>query len=492
MIRWVLLPTIVLSAGLLVVSNVVLQTETVRGWFERKLESKTGLDWTIGSLSWTPWTGIQVGEVQAEFRGGPAEGADPLCRAGEIDVQIYWRALLKGTLSIRAMHLTGGRLAVPLELMALFPAPENRPGAPEQKGDPDPAVDSKPPEPDQATSSEKKPELAGNENEKPSARKPPSRPRKALSVKLLLKGCEVSVYSLSRPKSRRLVLRGLEAEIPLAGEDAEGWVSAEALTLADEQIAGPFRSRLDWKQPLLAVPATRFDWAGLAIEAGGSLLVRRVPVCNAQVRILPGALERTALAGLPGLELEAGKAEMVSRFNGNLFEVRSWRGDAVMRVQDVRVVQKERREAVAFEVGRVTAVMRGGSVQVSEARLSSERLSFLGNGVALSDGQVFGVMRVVADQEYAEAITKVAIGSFVAGGWTRSWLVPLVTADRYYRDIHVQGTMSKAMVDVGRKGEELEVNRAWEQMAAFVKHEADETRRGVPPSPVRDAFFPPR
>lgn len=163
-----------------------------------------------------------------------------------------------------------------------------------------------------------------------------------------------------------------------------------------------------------------------------------------------------------------------------------------MEAAGLRVRQKNRGEDLQFEVARLTGMMLGGTLQVSDARILSERLSFLGNGVILPDGRVLGVMRVVADREYAEAITKVAVGSFIAGGWTRSWLHPLITPDRHYRDIKVRGTTSKATVDVGKKGEELEVNQAWERMVAFVKEEVEETQSGVAPSAPRERIRAPQ
>ncbi|MCH2298760.1 MAG: hypothetical protein MK441_12780, partial [SAR324 cluster bacterium] len=56
-IRWLIVPLLVLSLGLLVVSNLVLQTSVAQNWVERKLERRSGFEWNIGSLSWTPWTG---------------------------------------------------------------------------------------------------------------------------------------------------------------------------------------------------------------------------------------------------------------------------------------------------------------------------------------------------------------------------------------------------------------------------------------------------
>jgi hypothetical protein len=134
--------------------------------------------------------------------------------------------------------------------------------------------------------------------------------------------------------------------------------------------------------------------------------------------------------------------------------------------------------------------MRGGTFQVVDARLLSERLSFLGNAIVVPDGRVRGVLRIVADRESATAITRLAVGSLLSQGWTRSWFKPLITPDRKFRDLHVEGTLSKAMIDVGRKGEELEVPQAWDRMIAFVRNEEKETEQGVPPTLDREGLIP--
>ena len=106
----------------LIASDLVLQTKAARGWFGGKLERRSGLDWTIGSLSWTPWAGIHVGDVKAELLNVESEGeARPLYEVQDVEVQIYWWEVLNGSLELREIRLKNGRVAIPIELMALLP-----------------------------------------------------------------------------------------------------------------------------------------------------------------------------------------------------------------------------------------------------------------------------------------------------------------------------------------------------------------------------------
>ncbi|MFP6866752.1 MAG: hypothetical protein VCA35_12470 [Roseibacillus sp.] len=496
-IRWFVLPAMVLAGGLLIVSNLVLQTKTVRGWFEQKLARKSGLEWTIGYLSWTPWTGFQISEVKAELRNLELQGARPLYEVDDIDVQIQWTQVLKGSLGVREIRLKSGRVAIPVELMTLLSkpkekaessAPEEVPSPPGVKPGPKPGA-KKPGPKDPG----RKPGGKGPDGKTPSAEgtkeSPPERPPARSAVKLLIENCEVTLYSITGGGTG-VTLKNLNAELPLAGEDAEGWVAADGLAVGGNSTTEALRMKVAWRRPFLMLPTTTMEWAGLEVQAVGWVRTWGTPRFRAELKVPAAPLETTPVPGWSGLELTAGKVELLGHFAGIVADLHSWQGSAVVEASDLQFGQKVRGDHLTFERGIVTTVMRGGTVQIVDARLLSERLSFLGNAIAVPDGRVRGVMRVVADREHAAAITRMAVGSLISGGWTRSWFEPLVTPDRQYRDLHLEGTLNKAMIDVGRKGEEIEVNEAWNRMVAFVKNEVEETERGIIPTRPREEFVP--
>ena len=108
---------------LLIFSNLVLQTRAVRDWTSNKLERRLGFDLRIRSLSWTPWTGIQVRDLLAEIpdTGNGSRGhLRPLYEL-DIDVEISFGALLSGKLQVREICVRRGVVALPLELPSLLP-----------------------------------------------------------------------------------------------------------------------------------------------------------------------------------------------------------------------------------------------------------------------------------------------------------------------------------------------------------------------------------
>lgn len=480
--RWVVAPALALAAGILIISNVVLQSGTVRGWFERKLERRSGLEWTIGSLSWTPWSGMQVRDIVAEMRGEDGEGMRPLYQA-DVDVQPHWGALLEGSLELKEVRLRSGTVAVPIELLALLPEDKEKVAAKKKavvkpdSPDPDPKDPPKEREP-------KSKKVAKRKKPAPSERPPAKRP-----MKLIIERCEVSLYSIEGQGKGGFALKNLRAELPLQGEDEGGWLEIDGIALGGKTISGALRVEVEWRRPLLLLPSTSFEWAGLDLQTAGSLRLSGTPRFVVRTQVPTAPLKKTPLELWSGMEVEAGQVLMSGQLAGNLTDPKSWRGDALLQAVDLTLDNQRRGETRAFELARVSTVMQDGAFQIVDARLLSEPLSFLGNGVVLSDGRVRGVMRVVADREHAEVITRFAVGALLTGGWTRSWFEPLITPDRQFRDLHVQGTLSRAVVDVGRKGEELEINQVWSRMVAFVKDEVEETERGILPTP-RDSLLP--
>jgi len=449
----------------------------VRNWVEHKLERRSEWEWNIGSLSWTPWTGIQVRDVSAELPNQESGmTVRSLCRA-DVDVQVYWDALPKGVLEVREIRIRRGRIAIPMELLALLPGREE-------------------PAKEPTASPERLPEAGGEKNEagpepggkklgRQSARsREEGRPPAGRPSRVILDRCEIGVYSSNGKGKGGFVLHNLGGEVPLQGEDAPGWIECDGVTLGGRVLSGAWRNRIEWRRPFLRLAPTEFDWGGLSVRSEGSIRLRGTPRFLVKIEVPVGPMRMNSVPMAPWSEMgvEAGRIHMKGSLGGALTSLNSWRGDLEVDASDLGLTHAVWGEKLEFEHGKLTASMRGGTLQVIDGRLHSEQLSFLGNGMIVPDGRVRGVLRVVADRDRAAAITRFAVGAMLTGGWTRSWLAPLVTSDRHYRDLQLEGTLDRAVVDVGRKGEHMEVSQAWDRMIAFLKNETEESERGVAPT----------
>ncbi|NNC87361.1 MAG: hypothetical protein HKN82_02745, partial [Akkermansiaceae bacterium] len=131
-------------AGIIfLVSNLVMQSGWARERVAGILERRTRVDWEIGSLSWTPWSGVRLGEVRA--RVAAAEGADPLCAIGSIRVIPDWGQLVRGKRAWREIVVRDPDVSLPVELLTAIVAPAGRAGGvplvasgPDEAGEPGP------------------------------------------------------------------------------------------------------------------------------------------------------------------------------------------------------------------------------------------------------------------------------------------------------------------------------------------------------------------
>ena len=473
----------VFFAGSLLISNLALQMGAVKGKLEKRLKNRSGVSWKIGSLSWTPWTGVQVRKVVVE---GPAAGGSssvrPLCRA-ELDVQLHWGSLLRGALDLREVRVRSGQIAIPMELLFLLGDKENQSRAMDSKPSPVPVprVERQGGEPKTANKKQKP---------RPSLDHKKASPAAASSFRVIIDQCDMEVYSNEADGNPALKLRNLSGKLPLGGKNSSGLIRCEGLSVGSRFFKMDWASSVEWQHPSLKLPPAEVVWSGFTIRSEGVLQMLGTPRFAVRIDIPAGARpsnEITLPSGV-GVKLGAKQLSLRGALSGSLTLLSSWRGDLAVDARGVSLGRDKTKQGVLFNEGRMMAVVRGGRFNVLDARLQSERLSLLGNGVLLPNGQLGAVMRVVADQEYASTLTRFAIGALWTGGWTRSWLMPLETPDRYYRDIVLEGTVNQAKVNVGRKGERMSAEQAWSRMLAFLRKEALEPEKRMTARPAEQMF----
>jgi hypothetical protein len=296
----------------------------------------------------------------------------------------------------------------------------------------------------------------------------------------------LKLYSLTRPEVALEVL-GMTANLPAAGPEASGWVELDEVRLAGQQLLSGLRVELEWQRPILRIPERTIEVFGLPVRFEAKVLSGRRVFSAVGLRV-----ERTPWAwqevpGFPGARVGGELVEGFGRIEGELLRPSTWQCNLAAAGQGL-VLENEGRELADFEYGRVSVDFRNGILQIPDARLTSETFSLLGNGRAGWDGQVLGVLRVITDAYGNEVLTRGAISSHLSH-WTGSWLEPLETPDRLYRDIHLQGPITGPRLDLGRGEHGIEVWQAWQQVAAFMRREQVEEALGVPHSPERDALL---
>jgi hypothetical protein len=305
-------------------------------------------------------------------------------------------------------------------------------------------------------------------------------------TRVVVRNAKLRIYSETAP-GLDVQVTGLQAELPVAGPAANGWVELGEVKLGDQNLVEGLRVGLEWQKPVLILPTTEFDCWGLPLRVQAQVLSGRRMLTSVQVGMPQSALESMEVSGFPGARASAAQVEMVGSFQGDALRPATWQGNLVAAGQGL-VVENAGKPLALFEYGRVAVDFRNGVLHVPDGRLISESFSLLGNGAVNWDGRILGVLRVVTDPSGNEALTRGAIGTHLSR-WTSSWLEPLETPDRLYRDVHLEGPIGQARMDLGRSEDGIVVWQAWEQVASFLRGEQLEEAMGVPHSPERDGLL---
>lgn len=474
----------VLLLGAFVVSNMVLA-----GLVEKNLRRRTQMRWTVARATWSPWGGIQMSGIRAEIENQKGVTVAPVLQVARVRLDPYWTSLVQKKPKFREILVETPKGNVPIEFLSLLVASGGGGAVPQVVGVSGLAADSDPVLPQD----KKKGAQPGKSTKKKADAKPKKQPAKSsekkageqksagkrkvepdLPCRVRVRGGDLRIYSLGAG-GQDLQVTGIDLDLPISGPEAEGSVKMAGARVGKSLKFGPFVQRLHWKQPFLVCPEKVVEWQGLKVRFGGRLQTRGRPLYSVALQAMPGSITELELPDWTGLRVGVEEVKVVLlRSEGDLRRPGTWQAEMVLDVRGVQFVQKQWEVGHYFDVGQVVAVFRQGVLNVADARLRSEELSLMGNGVVAANGRVWSVLRLVASPEYTYVINRAAVGSGISRGWMRSWLQPMVTPDRWYRDVHMEGTVGQLMADVGRKRGALEIRTVLARVRSFLRGEIQE------------------
>ncbi len=325
----------------------------------------------------------------------------------------------------------------------------------------------------------------GDRREKPA----PAEKRLRRPLRVRLGEAEVAVYSVSCPEKLLRVV-GISGDLPVAGEEAWGWVSSSAVRWGRARVAGGWDATFRWKAPFLWLEACSIEWGGIEARARGSLNLAGAPLFVLDVVVPPGRPAPLKAEAVGGVEVGVERLEGRARLGGRLMHPPAWQGELMVQGGGVNVGWRGEGRPLRFERGWIAAGMVGGNVRIADARLLGESLSVLGNGYVFADHRAMGVARVVAAPDVAEALTRAASRLWTIRRSERPWLAPLGTPDRRYRDFHVGGTIEDAKLELGAEEDWIPVDLAWDRMRSQVVGKAAERPPGAAGCHPDEAGFP--
>lgn len=522
------------------VSNLLLATRPVAGWFEGQISRRASVDCEVGRISWSPWNGVTLhGFRLAQIEGVTWE--EEMVSVERVRILPYWFSLMRGRLQLREVELVRPEGAVALETLAMLSRPPARVvaardgGAQSGKGT-SPALAPQPGRSVSGSEDSKRggaqPVRAGGEKQagrqgdgvkkrqpgKGAARdgeRVDDRGEAGLPLRLWVRegrlrlissapgsapGSVLSSVLSSVLGSELVCLDGVELSLDLLGEDSTGQLKLGQIRVGDRVVAEGVEQDLIWRRPLLEWRSGSREMEGLTFQArlrwalDGDLFSKGVGTVGRMPFHFEVALGPQSVSGLPELERLGirGAAERVEgrlSCSGLLRHPSSWRGAISLAGRQVRVSERHGGRDVIFDDLQVPLVFSARAAQWGGLRVVGEDVAILGNGRVSRDEGVVAVTRLVVSPEVAELVSRGLHGAGLSVNGQR-WWQDLDTPDRKMRDILIWGPLIDPVIDLGPKHEAAPLRACVGRWLGFVRQEMDEQLLLLPPTQAGEAMSP--
>lgn len=446
-----------------IVLNLCLISPWATSMAESKLEERTGLEWEIASMSWSPWNGFRVNDLRGFI---PDENEDPVVAIDHVSVRPHWKPLLRGELQLREVIADSPRIELALEMLsALSPDAEPRDEpppippalaatpaqiAPPKTGDQSVAQSSLAAYAETERQAASLPPALARQEEKvvKPVPQPAPRPAAALPMRVQIKNASMRLFS----KSKEMDLFNVDSfslDLPVSGEDAVGSIKMDGLSISGMNGLPAFEQEVVWKRPRLEIEDSVVDLGEIKLRMRVQLAIK-----NAQsglpfmvdMAIQPQQVGPPAWLEKKSMHVSAEVLAARLRLLGLLKDPLSWKAEAIALGEGVTVQAGHGRPRVTFDSLYIPAILQQGKLHWMGVRILGEDFAILGNGRLSMRGGLVCVTRLVAAPEVAEVMEKSIKRAGMADTW---WWYNLVTPDRKVRDLTISGSVLNPLIDAG-------------------------------------------
>ncbi|MGJ8676190.1 MAG: hypothetical protein ACSHX0_01600 [Akkermansiaceae bacterium] len=487
---------VLLSYG---VSNIVLSSPWAKGKVEHQIKKRTGLDSKLGSLSWSPWSGLTLRQLKIlQIRELRDQITEPLASIKEVKVVPYWKPLLKRKLELKDVRVDSPSFVVSVEMLAALAS--SLPPVKEKK----PLVAQKAPPAKKATKPQmanKKPALASNAKPKAVAAKKPQTKKPQLKkisqapagkpIWLHVDHAAFKLISFTK-KVDLLAISGVSLHTPVFGEDAEGRLKIGLVQAPGLSNVMNLEEKIQWRRPFLQIKDENLNLAGLslAIEAKLALDRKRLMTSAYQIKAVlkPQSLGELHDFEWLGIVPDADQVRGEIGAAGYFFNPVSWRGAMLATATNLHIKEKHGNQQIQFDEVSIPLFFSQCQFHWSDVRLVGDDISILGNG-GLSVHNVLAVTRFVVSPEFAAGADSFLLGSMIKRRHG-SWWSNLETPDRKVRDLVISGNLKDPLVDAGDKKEQMPLSRVIELAMTFIRNEMKEEGKVLQPISNQEMLHP--
>lgn len=475
-VRWGCLLVLIFFA----LSNLWLWSAWGTSTAEAELKKRTGQDWEIGSMSWSPWNGITLYDIRMLQPEALRERlGEPVMVVEKIRVRPYWRLLARGQVYPQSVEIDSPELTVSVEMLAAIasrtvhvkaqtPLPAPSPTKPSVKKPPvTPPVDKQPVPPQK-----KIPEPTTPSPDAPEPRLAPP----GMAVHLKITNARLCIVSAAK-QIDLCDVDGLDYDHILLGEDSRGALTVRSLEIIGLPELTDLRQSIIWKRPYLELEERAIDLGGVKARWIAQLGIGKTRMGSLPF-LLDFAVDPQTIKSAQWFEYVAMDADADSliarlRVTGLLHQPDSWRADGMLAARNFTVHEHHGNRDVVFEEIYVPVVFRQGTLRWSGVRLMSEDLAVMGNGsVSLRDGHL-SVTRIVASPEVAGELMRGVYGSQLSGARDR-WWQDLITPDRKVLDLLVSGSLLEPNIDLGSDHADVPLFPLVAEIVGFIRNEMKE------------------
>ncbi len=421
----------------LIFSNLLLTSPWARHWMAGEISKKTGLEATIRSASWSPWSGLTINQFKL-YQPTALRGliTNPLVEIASLNITPVWRAWLRGEFTIRSISLDSPHLTLPGELLAhlaqvpqpILPAP----AAPPQ------AVAAAPPPHVSAP-----PQVARN---------PPASPPSPATVQPVVPSAPTSWIHLKNasitllsPTHRRPIFAAIamNGSLPIAGDSAQSELKIGNISCAGQTLAADLPANFAWKFPTLTLEPLTFNVAQMKASVTLQIaILGNLPLqIKAEIPNHPLPEIRLPHAGITRAESFAANAA----FRGLLLSPTTWQGDFI--AQAIAPTMTFGSHEAKFDRGSAITTLRSGRLSCLDARLIGDELSVLANATLLANGTTAAACRLVATPEMLGGIVTTIFPKTPPPA-----LTPLSTPQRAAFDLAAFGNIGQLYIQLGKDG----------------------------------------
>jgi hypothetical protein len=450
--RWALW-IVCLPLFLLGIGNLILATSWGRGLVEKQIEDRFGLTCEIAGLSWSPWAGGQVDELEITA-SDDAGSSFRVLKIDRIEIDPSWSSLVKGEKRFDRVEVVGVEVDLSLESLKSLMKSGGEAIVPVVPKDPEMVGNgsyqdgsSNPVDPKAEDSSSESPAIVEQADDKPAVIIVPVDDFEGLVV---FRDVKARIYSEAVPELE-LRFENLSGEIPLWGQERKGKMDFEGLRIGNDGSEESLSIPIVWKDGFLQMSEPEMHVLGLRLNINAALRFSSGLPFGLQVKVPEQQIDFTSLRkNAPPINIARFSSDNL--LQGFLLRPALLNGSSQTQFLSCVIEDPKDGSKITFDRGHSDMIVSAAGVFVNDVRLIGDEEAFLGNGFLTASGTGAATLRVIANPQRAETYGKRVTATDPS--WSLG-LIPLVTGDRLYRDLRFELGSQGLTVDLGEGGKEV-------------------------------------